>query len=118
MIGTTHVIYRPLGMVGRTVLPDMRMLDELAQEILPTSKIALVVGSQIEEDQGWHQIISLAEQLNTDVYAKPLASRWVFPRSHLLLRGRLRPAQRPIADQLAAYDTVIMIGAPLFLYHT
>ena len=55
--------------------------------------------------------------MNADVYAEPIASRWAFPRSHCLFRGGLLPAQKPLAAQLAAYDTVVVLGAPVFLYY-
>ena len=62
-------------------------------------------------------MVALAEKLNADVYAEPIASRWAFPRSHRLLRGGLLPARKPLADQLAGYDTVVVLGAPVFLYY-
>jgi benzoylformate decarboxylase len=62
-------------------------------------------------------VVALAERLNADVYAEPIASRWTFPRSHRLFRGGLLPAQKPLADQLEGYDTVVVLGAPVFLYY-
>src|SRR5437764_374980 len=59
----------------------------------------------------------LAEHLSGDVYQQPLASRWTFPRTHPLFRGRLLPAQQPLANQLAAHDLVVVLGAPVFLYY-
>jgi len=51
------------------------------------------------------------------VYQQPIPPRWTFPRSHRLFRGGLLPGQQPLADQLAAYDTVVVLGAPVFLYY-
>ena len=39
------------------------------------------------------------------------------PRTHRLFQGGLLPAQRPLAEQLAAYDAVVVLGAPIFLYY-
>ncbi|MGA9630094.1 MAG: thiamine pyrophosphate-dependent enzyme, partial [Candidatus Acidiferrales bacterium] len=36
---------------------------------------------------------------------------------HRLFRGGLLPAQKPLAEQLAGYDTVVVLGAPVFLYY-
>jgi benzoylformate decarboxylase len=97
--------------------PDPALLDEVVRAINSSRKLALVAGSQIEEDGAWQDVIALAERVNADVFAEPIASRWAFPRSHRLFRGGLLPAQKPLADQLAGYDTVVVLGAPVFLYY-
>jgi len=103
--------------VSPCVSPDPAAMDEVVRAMDQSQKLALVTGSQIEEDGAWHDAICLAERVNADVYAEPIASRWTFPRSHRLFRGGLLPAQKPLADQLAGYDTVVVLGAPVFLYY-
>jgi benzoylformate decarboxylase len=103
--------------VSQSVLADPAALDDVVRAIDSSNKLALVTGSQIEEDRGVPEVVALAERLNADVYAEPIASRWTFPRSHRLFRGGLLPAQKPLADQLAGYDTVVVLGAPVFLYY-
>jgi benzoylformate decarboxylase len=103
--------------VTQSVSPDTEALDEVVRAIDASRKLALITGAQIEEDGAWPNTIALAERLNADVYAEPIASRWAFPRSHRLFRGSLLPAQKPLADQLAGYDTVLVLGAPVFLYY-
>jgi benzoylformate decarboxylase len=103
--------------VHQTILPDPGALDAVVRALDSSRNPAIVTGSQIEEDRGWDEIIALAEHLNVDVYQEPIAPRVAFPRSHLLFRGNLLPAQQPLADQLAAYDTVVVLGAPIFLYY-
>jgi len=103
--------------VTQTVLPDPASLDEVVRAIDASRKLALITGAQIEQDGAWNDVIALAERLNADVFAEPIASRWAFPRSHRLFRGGLLPAQRPLSDQLAGYDTVVVLGAPVFLYY-
>jgi benzoylformate decarboxylase len=103
--------------VTQTVLPDPSALDDLVWAFDSSRNPALVVGSQIEEDGGWDEVVALAERLNADVYEEPIPPRWTFPRSHRLFRGGLLPAQRPLAEQLAAYDVVAVIGARIFLYY-
>jgi len=104
--------------VSETVLPDPAALREAAEALDTSRNPALVVGAQIEEDDAWSETVALAEHLDADVYEQPIAARWTFPRSHRLFRGGLLPAQQPLADQLAAYDTVVVLGAPIFLYYT
>ncbi len=103
--------------VSQTVMPDPTALDVVVRALDASPNPAIVVGAQIEEDRGWHEVIALAEHLNADVYQEPIASRWTFPRTHRLFRGGLLPAQQPLADQLAAYETVVVLGAPIFLYY-
>jgi benzoylformate decarboxylase len=92
-------------------------MEEVAAALDQSKNPVLVVGAQIEEDHGWHDVLALAEHLNADVYQQPIAPRWTFPRTHRLFRGGLIPAQQPLADQLAAYDTIVVLGAPVFLYY-
>jgi benzoylformate decarboxylase len=99
------------------VSPDRVALDGVIQALDSSRNPAIVVGAQIEEDGGWKEVIALAEHLQTDVYQQPIAPRWTFPRKHPLFRGGLLPAQQPLANQLAAYDTVLVLGAPIFLYY-
>jgi benzoylformate decarboxylase len=103
--------------VTRTVMPDPAALDEAVRALDSSEKPALVAGAQIEADGAWNAMIALAEHLHADVYQDPIAPRWTFPRTHPLFRGGLLPAQQPLADQLAAYDTVLVMGAPVFLYY-
>jgi benzoylformate decarboxylase len=104
--------------VSPIVEPDSAALDDVVRALNSSSNPALVVGSQIEEDRGWRDVIALAEHLNADVYQQPIPPRWTFPRTHRLFRGGLLPAQRPLANQLAGHDTVVVLGAPVFLYYT
>jgi benzoylformate decarboxylase len=103
--------------VTQTVMPDPAALHEVVRALNLSRCPAIVAGSQIEEDRGWQEMIALAEHLNADVYQQPIAPRWTFPRTHRLFRGGLLPAQQPLADQLSDYDTVIVLGAPVFLYY-
>ena len=104
-------------LVSQSVSPDPALLDEVVRAVDASRKLALVAGAQIEEDGAWQEVNALAERLSADVFAEPIAPRWAFPRSHRLFRGSLLPAQKPLADQLAAYDTVVVLGAPIFLYY-
>jgi benzoylformate decarboxylase len=99
------------------VLADPTDLDGLVRAIDNCKKLAIVVGSQIEEDHAWDAVVALAEHLGAGVYQEPIASRWSFPRTHPQYCGNLLPAQKPLADQLASYDTVLVLGAPVFLYY-
>ena len=104
--------------VSQRVCAVRLTLDEVCGALDRSRNPALVVGAQIEEDHAFEQVVALAGHLEIDVYQEPIASRWAFPRRHRLFRGALLPAQRPLAEQLAAYDTVVVMGAPVFLYYS
>ena len=103
--------------VSERVAPDSAALDEVVRALDASRNPALVAGSQIEEDNGWDEMLALAEHLNADVYQDPIPARWTFPRSHRLFRGGLLPAQQPLANQLAEHDVVVVLGARIFLYY-
>lgn len=107
----------PVRAVSTSASPEPSALDEVVESIGSSRNLAIVTGSEIEEDEAWQEVIALAEHLNADVYCEPIPSRWTFPRTHPLFRGGLLPAQRPLAGQLAPYDTVLVLGAPIFLYY-
>ncbi len=100
------------------MMPDPAALNEVARTLDASSNPAIVAGAQIERDDAWSEVIALAEHLGADVYQDPIPSRWTFPRSHQLFRGGLLPAQQPLSKQLAPYDVVLALGAPIFLYYT
>src|SRR5207237_1277574 len=54
--------------VSQTVLPDPAALDDAVQALNASQNPAIVVGSQIEEDEAWHDVVALAEQLSAPVY--------------------------------------------------
>jgi len=103
--------------VRHKVSPDPVALDAMVQALDSSRNPAIVAGAQIEEDGGWKEVVALADHLQADVYQQPIAPRWTFPRRHPLFRGGLLPAQQPLANQLAEYDTVVVLGAPIFLYY-
>jgi benzoylformate decarboxylase len=104
--------------VSERALADRSKLEGICHALDGSNNPALVVGAQIEEDRANEQVLALAEHLDIDVYQEPIASRWTFPHRNKLFRGALLPAQRPLAEQLASHDTVVVLGAPVFLYYS
>src|SRR5262249_40490264 len=78
---------------------------------------ALVVGAAVDQDGAWPLAIQLAERLNAAVWESPMSGRRSFPEDHPLFAGFLPPLRQPLADRLAPYDVVLVIGAPVFTYH-
>jgi benzoylformate decarboxylase len=114
---THQCVPQQVRKVSERVFADPALLDEVVRVLGASKNPALIAGWQIEEDDGWNAMLGLAEHLDADVYQDAIPSRWTFPRGHPLFRGGLLPAQQPLADQLAKYDVVVVLGARVFLYY-
>ena len=97
---------------------DRGALDQLAKQLRTARSPALVLGAGVARDQGWEAAIALAEAQRACVYAAPFASRNVFPETHPLFQGFLKPSRGEIVSRLTRHDLVIVVGGPLNLYHT
>lgn len=94
-----------------------RGIDELAAALAEASSPALVLGAGVDRAgaRAFESAVALAERLGADVYGEPIGPRIGFPTSHPLFRGMLLPAAPRLAQALARYDVVAVLGAPLFL---
>jgi len=97
---------------------DRAALDQLAKQLRAAQSPALVLGAGVGRDQGWDAAIALAEAQRASVYVAPFASRNVFPETHPLFQGFLKPSRGEIVSRLQPHDLVIALGGPLNLYHT
>lgn len=109
------------GLLGRRVraraAPDPAALDELAAALAGARSPALVVGADVDATGGFHDAVALAERLGASVHAPPAGARVGFPQGHGLYRGPLPQAIEPVAQALAEYDVVLVVGAPVFRYY-
>ncbi len=108
--------FQPREVSYRTA-PDPLALQQIVAQLNSKQKIALVVGAEADRAGAWESMVALAERLLADVWAAPIPSRRGFPEHHPLFRGDLPPAIKPLADRLAQYDAVLVVGAPVFLYY-
>jgi benzoylformate decarboxylase len=97
---------------------DRAALDQLAAALRAARNPALVLGAGVARDEGWDAAVALAEAQRPCVYVAPFASRNVFPETHALFHGFLKPSRGEIVSQLEPHDLVIVVGGPLNLYHT
>lgn len=97
--------------------PDPGALDRVADALNSSRHPALVVGAAVDQDGAWPLAIQLAERLNAAVWESPMSGRRSFPEDHPLFAGFLPPLRQPLADRLAPYDVVLVVGAPVFTYH-
>jgi benzoylformate decarboxylase len=97
--------------------PDAAGISVVAAALAGASRPALVYGPGVDADGAWALGVELAERLGAPVWAAPVSSRCSFPEDHPLFAGFLVPERSKLAAQLAPFDVVVVIGAPVFTYH-
>jgi len=89
-------------------------VEELAAFLADAQAPALVVGAGADDAETWSALVDLAERLVAPVFQESFGARAGFPQDHRLFAGFL-PADRPrLRDKLAPYDTLLVVGAPVF----
>jgi benzoylformate decarboxylase len=96
--------------------PDPVALHEVAEALNRSERPALIVGPGVDRDAAWDLAVALAERTRSAVWVSPLSARASFPEDHPLFAGFLAPVRRRLAEQVAGYDVVVVLGAPVFTY--
>jgi benzoylformate decarboxylase len=96
---------------------DDAALRTVADALRASSRPAIVVGPGVDRDGAWDATVELAERSGAVVWVGPLSSRCSFPEDHRAFAGFLTPQRATLAEQLAGYDVVVVLGAPVFTYH-
>ncbi|HEX6762503.1 MAG TPA: thiamine pyrophosphate-dependent enzyme [Gaiellaceae bacterium] len=103
-----------VGEVHRAAAAAPAAIDALAALLAEAESPALVVGAGADDPETWSALVELAERLVLPVFQETFGARAGFPQDHPLYRGTL-PADRPrLRERLAAYDTLLVVGAPAF----
>jgi benzoylformate decarboxylase len=93
---------------------DQAAVEELAAFVGESVSIALVVGAGADDAETWTALVELAEHLGAPVFQESFGARAGFPQDHAHFAGVL-PADRPrLREALAPYDTLLVVGAPVF----
>lgn len=105
----------PRSRVDDAPLPGS--LTELADLLAAAERPALVCGDELARAGGLEAAAELAETLGAPAFAVPLAALNVFPLAHPLFRGALPNNSAGIAESLAGFDRVLLLGARAFLVY-
>jgi benzoylformate decarboxylase len=93
---------------------DDAAVERLEAFLASAQRPAIVVGAGADDADTWTALVALAERLVAPVFQESFGARAGFPQDHRLFAGVL-PADRPrLREQLAAYDAVLVVGAPVF----
>jgi benzoylformate decarboxylase len=100
--------------VMRSASADATAVNALAGFLADARTPALVVGAGADDAANWAALVQLAERLVAPVFQESFGARAGFPQDHRLFAGVL-PADRPrLRETLAAYDAIVVVGAPVF----
>src|SRR5215831_18156610 len=103
--------------VSHEIRPEPRVLAAIGDALDASSRPAFVVGSAVDRDGAWSEVVRLAERHNAAVWVAPMSGRCSFPEDHALFAGFLPPMREKIVQLLAAYDLIFALGAAAFTYH-
>ena len=103
--------------VSRIVRGDPQLLKDAAEALNRALRPAIVVGASIARDDAWAETIALAERRQAPVWVSPMSGRNNFPEDHPLFAGFLAADRRQIVSDLAGHDFILVLGAPVFMYH-
>jgi benzoylformate decarboxylase len=93
---------------------DANAVADLAAFLADARSPALVVGAGADDAATWDALVGLAERLRAPVFQESFGARAGFPQDHALFAGFL-PADRPrLREKLAPFDTLLVVGAPVF----
>ena len=114
---------RPAGDVSAhrvvgSVAGDPDALAHVADHLAAASAPAFVVGGEVDRDGAFDDVVALAERHAARVYAAPMSPRCGFPERHRLFGGFLPAAHDGIRAALREHDLVLVLGAPVFPFHT
>ena len=107
----------PERTVSTQLRPAPGILNDIGAAIDAAARPVFVVGSAVDRDDGWNEMVMLAERHNARVWGAPLAGRCSFPEDHPLFAGFLPPIREKIVALLSDHDVIAVIGAPAFTYH-
>ncbi|PVZ11767.1 benzoylformate decarboxylase [Actinomycetospora cinnamomea] len=104
--------------VAGTVAGDPAALAGVADQLAAAGTPAFVVGGEVDRDDAFDDVVALAERHAARVYVAPMSPRCGFPERHRLFGGFLPAAHAGIRAALDAHDLVLVLGSPVFPFHT
>ena len=97
---------------------DPDALAQVADRLAAARAPAFVVGGEVDRDGAFDDVVALAERHAARVYVAPMSPRCGFPERHRLFGGFLPAAHDGIRAALREHDLVLVLGAPVFPFHT
>jgi benzoylformate decarboxylase len=103
--------------VSRELGPGASAMQALVAALEASKHPALVVGPGVDRAQAVELMVKLAEKTRAAVWVSPFSARCSFPERHPQFAGFLHASPAQLSDALRAHDLVVVIGAPVFIFH-
>lgn len=108
-----HVFAAPAQVQrGSEVAPEV--ISQLAHRINLAKHPVIIAGAGNDSTEGWAQAVKLSEHLHVPVFQESFAGQAGFPQDHPNFAGFLSAARSVVRTQLAEYDLILSVGAPVF----
>ncbi|MGW4867998.1 thiamine pyrophosphate-binding protein [Streptomyces chartreusis] len=92
-------------------------LERAALLLGDAARPAVVAGDGVGREDALGALVRTAEACGATVHHQPMSDGLNFPTTHPLYAGMLPPRHDAIRSALAAYDTVLIVGAHAFTPH-
>src|SRR5262245_39760006 len=102
------------GRVLRPAAVTAEAADEPAAFRATAERPAVVVGAGADDAGTWPALVDVAERLVAPVFQESFGARAGFPQDHPLFAGVLPADRARLREKLAPYDTLLVVGAPVF----
>lgn len=103
--------------VSREIGPDASAMKALVEALAASKRPALVVGPGVDRAQAVGLMVKVAEKAKAAVWVSPFSARCSFPERHPQFAGFLHASPAQVSDALRDHDLVVVIGAPVFIFH-
>ena len=100
--------------VERSARPSQSAVVELARALDEAKNPVIISGAGNDTAEGWAAAVALAEKLNVPVLHESFAGGAGFPQDHRLFAGFLSASRSAVRGQLAKFDLILSVGAPVF----
>lgn len=97
---------------GANVAPET--IAQMAKLIDSAKNPAIVAGAGNDSFDGWAAAVALAEHIAAPVFQESFAGQAGFPQHHPQFAGFLSSSKSVMREQLAEYDLILSVGAPVF----
>ena len=97
--------------------PPLDQLKTLADRLNSARNPVLIMGNELDTDEGWKAGVDLADKCGAGVYLAIEPARISFPTQHPSFLGTLGAPIETVRKQLTGHDLAIVFGAPVFRYH-
>jgi benzoylformate decarboxylase len=100
--------------IERAARPNESAVADIALALNEAKNPVIISGAGNDSAEGWAAAVTLAEKINAPVLHESFAGGAGFPQNHPLFAGFLSASRSTVRGQLAEFDLILSVGAPVF----